>query len=131
VIVEFRILHGSIARSLNVLTPGIAEVLQGSKTRDPDAELTAEIDGLISLASTAKAPSDLLEMLRSLRGAVGTQWDTSFDCSLDWARGQVQGMAPVTNAAEQGICPPNHTLTDPVTTGVIGHDARKVATCLS
>jgi FRG domain len=80
----------SVARSLNLLTPGIAEVLQASKTRDPDAELTAEIDGLISLASTAKASSDLLEMLGSLRTAVGTHWDTSFACSLDWAREQVQ-----------------------------------------
>jgi hypothetical protein len=44
-------------------------------------------------------------MLRSLRGAVGTQWDTSFDCSLDWAREQVQGMAPVIDAAEQGDAP--------------------------
>jgi hypothetical protein len=82
----------SIARSLNLLTPEIAEVLQASKTTDPDAELTAEIDDLISLASAAKAPSDVLKMLRSLRGAVGNQWDTSFDASLDWARGKVQGM---------------------------------------
>jgi RNA-directed DNA polymerase len=29
------------------------------------------------------------------------------------------------------ICPPNHTLTDPATTGVTGHEARKVVTCLS
>lgn len=86
----------SIARSLNLLTPEIAEVLQGSKTTDPDAELTAEIDGLISLASAARARSDVLKTLRSLRDAVGTQWDSSFDASLDWARGQVQGMAPAT-----------------------------------
>ena len=91
----------SVARSLNLLTPGITKVLQASKTRDPDAELTAEIDGLISLASTAKAPSDLLEMLGSLRTAVGTHWDTSFDCSLDWARGQVQRLVPMSDAAER------------------------------
>jgi hypothetical protein len=80
----------SVARSLNLLTPGITTVLQASKTRDPDAELTAEIDGLISLASAAKAPADLLDKLGLLRAAVGTHWDTSFDCSLDWARGQIQ-----------------------------------------
>jgi hypothetical protein len=91
----------SVARSLNLLTPGIIKVLQASKTRDPDAELTAEIDGLISLALSAKAPSDILEMLWSLRSAVGTRWDTSFDCSLGWARGQVQRLVRMIDAAEQ------------------------------
>lgn len=94
-----------VARSLNHLARGITEVVEASKTRDPDAELTAEIDGLISLASTARAPSDLLEMLKSLRTAVGTYWDTSFDCSLDWARGQVERLVPMNDAAEQRDAP--------------------------
>ena len=95
----------SVARSLSLLTPGITDVLRASKTRDPDAELTAEIDCLISLAATTKAPSDLLKMLGSLRTAVGSHWDTSFDCSLDGARGQVQRLVAVTDAAEQGDAP--------------------------
>jgi hypothetical protein len=95
----------SVARSLNLLTPGITKVLQASKTRDPNEELTAEIDGLISLASTAKAPVDLLDMLGSLRIAVGTHWNTSCDCSLDWARGQVQRLVPMIAVAEQGDTP--------------------------
>lgn len=91
----------ALARSLNLLTPGITGVLQASKTRDPDAELTAEIDGLIWLASTAKAPADLRDMLGSLRATVGTQWwDTSFDCSLDWAREQTQHLVQAIDAAE-------------------------------
>src|SRR5262249_15214552 len=81
----------SIARSINLLTPGIHGVLQASKTRDSEAELTAEIDDLISRARTARAAADLLDMLGSLRAAsVGAYWDTSFACSLDWARKQVQ-----------------------------------------
>ncbi len=95
----------SIARSLNFLTPGITKALQASKTRDPDAELAAEIDGLISLASTAKAPGGLLDTLGSLRAAVGTHWDTSFECSLDWARGQVQRLVQVIDTTEPGAAP--------------------------
>jgi hypothetical protein len=92
----------ALARSLDLLTPGIAKVLQASRTRDPDAELAAEIEGLTSLASTARAPSELLEVLGSLRAGVGTNWNTSFDCSLDWARAQVQHLLPMIDATEQG-----------------------------
>jgi len=95
----------SIARSLNFLTPGIIRVLQASKTRDSDAELAAEIDSMISLASSAKAPDGLLDTLRSLRAAVGTHWDTSFDCSLDWARGQLQRLVQVIDTTEPGAAP--------------------------
>lgn len=91
----------SIARSLGLLTPKITELLQLSKTRDPDAELTAEIDELISLASTVKAPPDLLETLCSLRKAVGAHWDMSFDCSLDWARGKIQHLASRIDTTKQ------------------------------
>jgi hypothetical protein len=95
----------SVARSFNLLTPRVNKVLQASKTRDPDAELTAEIDGLISLAMIANAPVNLLDLLGSLRTAVGTHWDTSFDCTLDWARSQVQRLVPMIDSAKQGDAP--------------------------
>ena len=84
----------AIARGLDVQTDGIAEVLKSSKTRDPDAELAAEIDGLIEVASNANLPTDLLRSLSSLRAAVGINWDTSFDASLEVVRRQVLSRAP-------------------------------------
>ncbi len=83
----------SIARSFNLMTPGIEAILLGSKTRDRDAELADEIENLISLASKVGSLPDVLIRLESLRSAVGKYWDTSFDCTLDWARGQVIGLA--------------------------------------
>lgn len=79
----------SVARSLDLMTGNIEKILRASKTRDPEAELAAEIDALISLASNVEAPEDLLVTLRTLRSAVGGHWDTSFDSTLDWAYKQV------------------------------------------
>jgi FRG domain len=73
----------SIIRSLNLETPEITKILEASKTRDPVAELCEEIDALISITSRLKSPGELLTTLNNLRGAVGNNWGTSFECTLD------------------------------------------------
>jgi hypothetical protein len=81
----------AVIRSSNLMTANIETILRASKTRDPQAELAAEIDSVISLASAVDAPKNLIVTLRTLRSTVGVQWDaTSFHCTLDGAYKQVQ-----------------------------------------
>lgn len=90
-----------IARGLTRLTPGIDAILRASRTIDPLAMLAEEIDGLISLASAAQAPRSVLDTLTRLRAHVKTGWDTSLECSLDWARNQVQQLIHVSDSSKQ------------------------------
>ena len=91
----------SVVRSLDLMTGNIEKILRASKTRDPEAELAAEIDAVISLASTVEAPEDLLVTLQTLRSAVGGHWDTSFDCTLDWAYKQVHRLEQAKTPVDQ------------------------------
>lgn len=91
----------SILRSLGLMSHGIEQVLRASKTRDPEAELAAEIDVLISLTHTVEAPSDLRAQLQTLRSAVGSHWDASFDCTLDWTRDQVRRLVSPSIVVDQ------------------------------
>ncbi|MBS0347135.1 MAG: FRG domain-containing protein [Proteobacteria bacterium] len=91
----------AVARSLELLTPGIINVLQASKTIDPIAKVVAEIDSLISLALTVKTPSSLLNELRRLRTAIETSWDTSCECSLDMAQGEIKRLVAMNDVATQ------------------------------
>jgi hypothetical protein len=111
-----------IARSLNLMNNGITQVLQTSKTRNPDAELIAEIDGLILLASTARAPHVLLKTLGSLRHAVGVCWDTSFDCTLNFARGEVERLVLTRDVVERSDAPDHQNPASPATLPAGGHE---------
>jgi hypothetical protein len=92
----------SVARSLDLVTTGIMGALNASKSRDPNAELAAEIEDLMSRAVTAKASKDILDNLESLRAAVGRNWDTSFECALDVTRERVDQLERSTHSAESG-----------------------------
>ena len=73
----------SIAKSLDVFSPGIQKILENSKTRDPHGELAAEIDYAIARAKEVNAPAELVQKLEDLkRASEGSYWDTSFDVGL-------------------------------------------------
>jgi hypothetical protein len=83
-----------LKRSLNLTGPGLGQVLEASKTRDPHAELAAEIEALIAMAKEINAPIDLLNELQNLRSSAGKfNWDTSFDCTLAVMREKIGQLA--------------------------------------
>ena len=83
----------SIAKSLDVLSPGIQEILENSKTRDSHEKLADEIDGTISRAKEVHAPVELVQTLEDLkRASEGNYWDTSFDAGLLWVQERLSSL---------------------------------------
>ena len=83
----------SIAKSLGVFSPDIQKILANSKTRDPHAELAAEIDDTIARAKEVNAPAELVQKLAEFKiVSEGNYWDTSFDIGLSRVQEQLSNL---------------------------------------
>ena len=88
-----------IAASLDVFPPGIQGILAASNTRDPDAELAAEIEHSIALAAAlaeeVNAPRELIQQLAEMRRTLERgQWDAGWAVGLSAARQRLSDLKP-------------------------------------
>ena len=81
----------SLAKSLDLLSPGVAQILKATKTRDPDADLAAELNSLMA-TTNSYGREDLTAELRKMKAALkGCYWDTSWDAALSLIKTKVRG----------------------------------------
>ena len=88
-----------IAASLDAYSPGIEEILAASNTRDPDAELKAEIEHSIALAAAlageANALQELVQQLTEMRRTLERgQWHAGWAVGLSAARQRLSDLKP-------------------------------------
>ena len=88
-----------IAAGLDAYSPGIRGILAASGTRDPDAELNAEIEHSIALAAAlaeeVNAPRELIQQLAEMRRTLKRgQWDAGWAVGLSAARQRLSDLKP-------------------------------------
>ncbi len=81
----------AIAKSLGSLSPGVEQILEATRTRDPDAELAADIDNLMAMAKN-RGCVDLTARLTEIKAASeGEYWDTSWVAALSAIETKLKG----------------------------------------
>ena len=77
----------NLAETFDLVSPKIQEILEASKTGDPDVVIEARLDRLVKVASRVPALGAIIRKLQM--DFKSGYWDTSYAVALDWVEQQL------------------------------------------